>query len=257
MQKMVIMCSFLILLAETKFGFASEAAFTVPELGLELVWIKPGTFMMGSPANEEGRDYNELQHEVTLTKGYWLGKYEVTQAQYKAVTGKNPSEFAGANRPVENVSWGDAVAFCRKLTERERRAGRLPGNGEYRLPTEAEWEYACRAGTEGEFAGDLRALAWYGEGWERGHHEVGRKQANPWSLYDMHGNVWEWCADWHGNYPFGAVTDPPGSERGSFRVYRGGCWYNAARLCRSAFRYWLSPGLRRDYLGFRLLRTVP
>jgi formylglycine-generating enzyme required for sulfatase activity len=300
MQKMVIMCSFLILLAgcgeksstppdaarptettdsnttsapvaETKFGFASEAAFTVPELGLKMVWIKPGTFMMGSPKKEKSRDLNETRHRVTLTKGYlnetrhrvtltkgyWMGKYEVTQAQYKAVTGKNPSEFAGANRPVETVSWGDAVAFCRKLTERERRAGRLPGNGEYRLPTEAEWEYACRAGTVGKYAGELDAMAWHGGNSSQQTHEVGRKRPNAWGLYDMHGNVWEWCADWYGDYPTGAVTDPTGSERGSYRVYRGGSWDGAARGCRSAYRYGPSPGLRWFILGFRLLRTVP
>jgi len=231
---------------------------TVPDLGLELVWIKPGTFMMGSPKKEKNRDLDETRHRVTLTKGFWLGKYEVTQAQYKAVTGKNPSKSAGANRPVENVSWGDAVAFCRKLTERERRAGRLPGNGEYRLPTEAEWEYACRAGTVGKYAGELDAMAWHGGNSSQQTHEVGRKRPNAWGLYDMHGNVWEWCADWYGDYPTGAVTDPTGSERGPYRVYRGGCWADPPPgSCSSALRPWPSPGGRRYYLGFRLLRTVP
>ncbi len=161
---------------------------------------------------------------MTLTNGYWLGKYGVTQAQYKAVTGKNPSKSAGANRPVENVSWGDAVAFCRKLTGRGRRAGRLPGNGEYRLPTEAEWEYACRAGTVGKYAGELDAMAWHVGNSSRQTHEVGRKRPNAWGLYDMHGNVWEWCADWdeddvYVRYKTGDLSAPPS---GSSRVLRGG-----------------------------------
>ena len=232
-------------------GAEEGQAWTVPDLNLEMAYIRPGTFTMGS---ENGDSAEKPQTRVTLTKGYWLGKTEVTQGQYEALMGSNPANFknAGRDAPVEQVSWDDAMQFCRKLTERERQAGRLPEGYEYTLPTEAQWEFACRAGTTGDFAGNLDAMAWYNENSGNTTHPVAQKQANAWGLYDMRGNVWEWCRDWYGSYPGGSVTDPTGPSSGSFRVDRGGSWGNVAGRCRSALRRWYAPGNRLDYLGFRL-----
>ena len=197
---------------------------------------------------------------MTLTKGYWLGKTEVTQGQWEALMGSNPSNFKGADGPVEQVSWEDAMQFCRKLTERERAAGRLPEGYEYMLPTEAQWEYACRAGTTGPFAGSgsLEAMGWYTDNSGNTTHPVRQKQANAWGLYDMQGNVWQWCRDWFGNYPGAGVTDPSGPFSGAGRVLRGGGWGNTAQNCRSADRGRGSPGSRSSDIGFRLaLSSVP
>lgn len=224
-------------------------------VSVTLTWIPPTSntgFTMGSPVTEQGRSNDENQHTVILTKGFWLGKTVVTQAQWEAVMESNPSNFKGSDLPVEQVSWDDAMAFSRKLTERERQAGRLPDGYEYTLPSEAQWEYACRAGTTGAYAGDLDAMAWFKQNSGNTTHPVGQKGANAWGLYDMHGNVWEWCRDWYGNYPGGSVTDPTGPPQGSDRVSRGGCWGNDAAICRSAFRYRINPGFRLLNLGFRL-----
>jgi formylglycine-generating enzyme required for sulfatase activity len=252
---------------------------TVPDYNIEMVRIAPGSFTMGSPSSELGRDNDERQHIVTLIKGYWLGKYEVTQGQWQAVMGSNPGNFknAGANAPVENVSWTDAMEFCRKLTDQERAAGRLPAGYAYSLPTEAQWEYACRAGSDTAFGfgNDEGSLWQYGNycdrsntngvDWQDRNHDdgydktapVGHYKLNAWGLYDMHGNVWEWCADWYGDYPSGAVTDPTGPTSGSCRVGRGGGWVIYATRCRSANRDSRGPGSRYYDLGFRLaLRSV-
>jgi formylglycine-generating enzyme required for sulfatase activity len=215
------------------------------------VWIPPGTFVMGSPANEEGYT-NEVQHAVTLTQGFWLSDHEVTQGEYDAVMGINPSHFKWyPNRPVENVSWEDAVRYCQKLSERERAAGRILADQAYRLPTEAEWEYAARAGTTGARYGELDAIAWYDGNAEGATRPVKGKQPNGWGLYDMLGNVWEWCSDWHGDYPMDAVTDPIGPSSGSRRVSRGGSWDFVARGARSAVRSGSYPGGRNYNQGFR------
>ena len=232
---------------------------------LDMIWIKPGTFMMGSPEYELGRFDEEIQHQVILTQGYWLGKYEVTQAQYEAVMGTNPSYFKGADLPVEQVSWYDATNFCAKLTASEKAAGRLPSGYAYTLPTEAQWEYACRAGTttafnngtniETEYQSEcpnLDPLAWYRHNSGSKTHPVGQKQPNAWGLYDMHGNVWEWCLDWYRAYPTTAVTDPVGPSTGSIRVLRGGSWHDYASLCRSAFRYRIDPDGSYYSYGFRV-----
>jgi formylglycine-generating enzyme required for sulfatase activity len=166
--------------------------------------------------------------------------------------GDNPAGFPGDDRPVEKVSWDDAMEYCRKLTERERAAGRLPEGYGYTLPTEAQWEYACRAGTTGDYAGNLDEMGWYVRNSGNQPHPVGQKQANAWGLYDMHGNVWEWCSDWYGNYPSGSVTDPKGAASGSLRVYRGGSWIGVASGCRSAHRLGNGAGVRNGDLGFRL-----
>lgn len=215
-------------------------------------WIAPGSFLMGSPLSEEGRDGGEAQHMVTLTQGFWLSDHEVTQEEYEAVMGGNPSHFKGEpSRPVEMVTWHDAVMYCEMLTEREREAGRLPPGYLYRLPTEAEWEYSARAGTTGARHGELDAIAWWDGNSGDETHPVKQKAANAWGLYDMMGNVWEWCSDWYGEYPTAGVTDPNGPSMGSIRVFRGSSWSNEGKVARSAFRNGLDPGGRGYNLGFR------
>ena len=223
----------------------------------EMVRIPPGSFVMGSPRG--GGDDQRPVTRVTLTTAFSLGKTQVTQRSWAAVMGSNPSGFKGESLPVENVSWDDAMEFCRKLTTLERSAGSLPKGYVYTLPTEAQWEYACRAGTTGDYAGDLQAMAWFAENAGRTTHAVATKQANAWGLHDMHGNVWEWCADWYADkLPGGSVSDFKGAASGSLRVLRGGGWWLVAALCRSAVRLGFSPGYRYDRLGFRLaLSSVP
>jgi formylglycine-generating enzyme required for sulfatase activity len=217
------------------------------------VWIPPGTFVMGSPVSEAERNPIELQHTVTLTRGFWMSDHETTQAEYQAVMGNNPSWFKGTNLPVEGVSWNDAALYCQKLTERERAAGAITAQQEYRLPTEAEWEYAARAGTTGARHGELDAIGWWYGTWSSGRqtHPVRQKAANAWGLHDMIGNVSEWCADWYGEYPTGNLTDPMGPNSGSYRVYRGGSWYFKADRQRSACRGRTTPDSHNYDLGFR------
>jgi formylglycine-generating enzyme required for sulfatase activity len=226
-----------------------------------LVSIPAGTFTMGSSDAETDRIKHEgPQTEVTLTQDFWLGKTEVTQLQWVEIMGENPSHHIGANRPADSVTWIEAREFSRKLTERERAAGRLPSGHIYALPTEAEWEYACRAGTTTRFSfGDDPEYSQLGDyGWFSGNssnrtHDVGGKLANPWGLYDMHGNVWEWCQDWYGNYSGGNEVDPVGPLQGSIRVLRGGSWVNSnPGVCRSANRYRVSADGSNEYFGFRV-----
>ena len=233
-------------------------------IGVKLVLIPKGTFMMGSPESEQLRHEDETQHKVTISKGYYLGVYEVTQAQYEKVIGKNPSHFQGAivgnenaDLPVENVSWDDAVEFCKKLSDLpdEKKAGRV-----YRLPTEAEWEYACRAGSKTAYLFDdeeglLPEYGWFNRNSSNRTHSVGLLEPNAWGLYDMHGNAWEWCSDRYGEYPKGAVSDPTGPKVGSYRVYRGGSWFSAAANCRSACRGRFDPSDRINFNGFRVSLT--
>jgi formylglycine-generating enzyme required for sulfatase activity len=207
---------------------------------------------MGSPSSEEGRYDDEVQHRVTLTQGFWLSDHEVTQAEYQEVMRTNPSYFKGdPNRPVETVTWNDAVLYCDLLTARERAAGRITAQQAYRLPTEAEWEYAARAGTTGARHGELDTIAWWSGNSGSGTHPVKKKAPNAWGLHDMLGNVREWCSDWYGDYPTGSVTDPTGPNWGSGRVFRGGSWYFGAGSARSADRFRDDPSLRSFSLGFR------
>jgi formylglycine-generating enzyme required for sulfatase activity len=218
-------------------------------IGIEFKLLPGGTFTMG-----EGAD----AHQVTLTKPFEIAVYELTQEQASKITKVNPSAFKGPQNPVEQVSWDDAVEFCRKLSAlpAEKQAGYV-----YRLPTEAEWEYACRAGTTtaysfGDSDSELGDYAWYVENSGKTTHPVGGKKPNAWGLYDMHGNVFEWCQDWHGgDYPSGSVTDPTGAAVGSLRVIRGGSWLIISDYCRSAYRYGHSPVFRYHSLGFRVLRS--
>ena len=269
-----------------------EAMTSYPEQ--KMVWCPPGNFTIGSPDSDRN-GYEKPAHEVTLTKGFWMGQMPVTQGLWELVMGNNPSDedhrgqSDSKQRPVENVSWYDVVKFCNMLSEKEglKPVYDLSGDkdnprvdesaGGYRLPTEAQWEYACRAGTVKQtYAGDLREreyqededgwiessevlddIAWYDENSDGETHAVGQKQANAWGLHDMLGNVWEWCWDWYGDYNASAVTDPVGDSSGSDRVFRGGCWVNWAGVVRSADRDRDSPGSRGCNLGFRLVRVGP
>lgn len=233
-------------------------------LGMEFVLIPAGTFMIGSPSNEPGRYAIETQHRVNLTNGFYMQTTEVTQGQWRAVMGNNPSanKACGDDCPVEQVSWNDVQAFIQKLNHKE-------GTNKYRIPTEAEWEYACRAGSTTAFTNggiratklkcgfdpNLDAMGWYCYNSGNKTHPVARKNANAWGLCDMYGNVAEWCQDWFGTYPNDEVTDPNGPSSGSYRVMRGGVWYSFARDCRSASRYGSPPHYRFYYLGFRIAKT--
>jgi len=208
---------------------------------------------MGSPTNEPGRSTYELQHLVTLTQGYWLSDHEVTQKEYEKIIGSNPSRVKGSNLPVEQVSWNDAVTYCLKLTQKEQAAGWITAQQAYRLPTEAEWEYAAKAGTTGSRYGDLDAIAcWLGNSGGK-TQDVKGKQANAWGLYDMLGNVAEWCSDWYLTYPPGSVIDPtsPISSNATSRVFRGGAYHLDSEYVRSALRNGNPPGNQFSSLGFR------
>lgn len=224
----------------------------VNSIGMEFVLIPAGTFQMGSTT---GNSDERPVHQVTISQPFYLGKYEVTQAQWQAIMGHIPSLFQGdPNLPVEQVWWDDVQKFIRQLNAKE-------GHTKYRLPTEAEWEYAARAGTItaysfGDDAARLGEYAWYKGNSGEHTHPVGKLKPNPWGLYDIHGNVWEWVQDWYQRYQPEAVTDPQGPDRGTHRARRGCAWNNVAEVCRSTNRY-SSPGYRDDFLGFRLLRTAP
>jgi formylglycine-generating enzyme required for sulfatase activity len=225
---------------------------------LELVLIPAGKFMMGSPESDMNRNADEgPQHEVTISRQFYVSKYQVTQAQYQAVMGNNPSYFPDdLRRPVECVSWYDAQEFCRKL-------GQMTGKI-VRLPTEAEWEYACRAGTTTQFytgdkEEDLVAAAWFGyDKSDRKTHPVGLKKPNAWGLYDIHGNGWEWCQDYYGAdyYKHSPQVDPKGPETGEYRVLRGGSWHGSAAGCRSAVRRGINPNSHYFNGGFRIMVEV-
>jgi formylglycine-generating enzyme len=221
-------------------------------------WIPPGNFYMGSPPSEKQRHDSETQHQVTLTQGFWLADTACTQALWKAVMGDNPAYFTeNENNPVEQVSWDDVQHFIKQLNSL------MPGLGA-QLPTEAQWEYACRAGTITPFSfGEIISPELvnydgntpYADGEKAGCREktvaVKSLPANPWGLYEMHGNVWEWCSDWYDDYPATPVTDPIGSDTGSSRILRGGSWSNQAWRTRSANRGWYAPVNRDNYIGFR------
>ena len=228
-----------------RFGTYADVIIPGTQAKFRMRWIEPGTFVMGSPNGEEGRDSDEgPRHKVTLRQGFWMADSECTQAVYEAVMGTNPSDFKGADRPVEQVSWNEVQAFLTKLN------ALVPGP-DFRLPTEAEWEYAARAGTTKARYGALDAIAWRVGGET---HPVKRKQPNAWGLYDMLGNIWEWCADWYGSYDSGHAYDPIGPTEGTYRVLRGGGWFSPARSVRAAFRDRVDPSSRHSSFGFRLSR---
>jgi len=247
--------------------------------GTNLVWIPPGSFTMGSSTNEALRNADEAQHSVTISQGFWMEKHLVTQSDYLSVVGRNPSYFTpvngyacGLNCPVDLVNWFDASNYCRLRTQQEWVKGKIPTDCFYRLPTEAEWEYACRAGTQtafylgpslhsgqANFDGQREYDAALGETANAHGVFLGRTQAvdsyapNPFGLCDMIGNVWEWCQDWYGDYPVGASTDPTGPASGQNRIIRGGGCDYQAHWCRSANRACYCPTDRLYQIGFRVV----
>jgi formylglycine-generating enzyme required for sulfatase activity len=214
---------------------------------LQMVYVPGGTFLMGSPLSETGRDNDEGPQSNATVPNFYMSKHEVTQAQYKAVIGTNPSSFKGDDLPVDSVSWNDAIEFCSKLS---RATGR-----EYRLPTEAEWEYASRAGTTGPYAGNIDALTWYSANSGSQPHPVGQKQPNGLGLYDMYGNVWEWCQSKYKPYPYNATDGREDLQSTEVRVLRGGSWESSANSCRSAYRRRVMPDARS--IGFRIVLARP
>jgi len=231
-------------------------------LGMSFRYVPAGTFLMGSPEHEPGRNDDEVPHEVTLTTDFYLQTTQVTQSQWQALMDRNPSSLqnCGPDSPVEEVSWLDCQEFINRLNALEE--------GTYRLPTEAEWEYAARAGTNTPFAqGDITALfcdhdptldslGWYCGNSDRQTHPGAQKAPNAWGLYDMQGNVYEWCQDWYGEYPLSTDPDPLGPKSGPGRVIRGGSWFSSAKTCRSASRFSWSPQSGSHFIGFRLLREI-
>jgi formylglycine-generating enzyme required for sulfatase activity len=264
MKKLIIPIQVILIMGTLAYhGYAEPPGERITNsLGMAFVLIKPGKFMMGSPEDEPGRFTGERLHPVNLTNPFYMQTTEVTQAQWKAVMGKNPSSQKGCGDacPVEQVSWDDVQQFVQKLNQKE-------GTDKYRLPTEAEWEYACRTGSTSAFPnGDitelecdrdpnLDAIGWYCGNSNNKSHRVAQKKPNAWGLYDMSGNVQEWCQDWFGVYPYDEVTDPKGPPSGSYRVMRGGAWYSPARDTRCASRFGSPPHYRFRHIGFRLCRA--
>ena len=220
-------------------------------ISIDMVRVEAGTFTMGAtPEMKDPYDWEKPTHQVTLTNDYYIGKYEVTQALWQAVMDNNPSKFKGDNLPVENVSWKDCQEFLSKLNNTTGK--------KFRLPTEAEWEYAARGGKKSrgyQYSGsnNISDVAWYTDNSGSKTHAVGSKQANELGIYDMSGNVYEWCQDWKGSYSSSSQVNPTGAASGSDRVLRGGCWFNTARFCRSSYRFSITPGTRYGSLGFRLV----
>jgi|LakMenEpi03Aug12_release.lakeMendotaPanAssembly.Ray.scaffolds.fasta_scaffold424889_1 formylglycine-generating enzyme required for sulfatase activity len=294
MQKPICITPFLVslvlfphLVAESK-GQASRTM--TNSIGMKLVLISKGNFTMGSPPGEKGSEDNERQYQVEIKDDFYLGAFEVTQSQYEQVIGSNPSWFQGDriatlipakkhpetgrtieekrliavesdNHPVDGVGWEEAVEFCNQLSNlpEEKSEGRV-----YRLPTEAEWEYACRAGKKTTFSfgpneKKLGDYAWFRENSDAKTHPVGKKKPNAWGVYDMYGNVGEWCSDWYFIYPEGTVANPMGPKTGIAKIYRGGSWFHDAANCRSAVRKSGIPPKTDFYIGFRvaLSREVP
>ncbi len=210
---------------------------------IEMLSIPSGTFLMGSPTSESGRDPDEGPQSNVTVQNFFLGKYEVTQGQYRAVTGANPSAFKGDNLPVDSVTWSDAVEFCRKLST-------LTGR-HYRLPTEAEWEYAARERATDQVASNVNLMAWYGGNSGGQTHPVGQKEANHFGLYDMYGNVWEWCQSKYKPYPYSSNDGREDLQPGEVRVLRGGSWESAAKACRASYRRRVIP--KPNSAGFRIV----
>ncbi|NLG12860.1 MAG: formylglycine-generating enzyme family protein [Lentisphaerae bacterium] len=257
-------------IVKAKATVAGSRNFTLEEPSIRMLWCPPGSFDMGSPEDESGRNTDEVLHKVTFSKGFWLGMYPITQEEYSLIADcaglrARPATFGGLRRPVESVDWLSVERWCKELTLLEMIAGRLPDGYEYRLPTEAEWEYACRAGsttpfnvqTEETVSGEesrtiFETAAWYKYNSGYKTHPVGERLANAWGFCDMHGNVREWCWDWHAPLTSDDATDPKGPEAGTLKVTRGGCYGDFARHCRSAHRGYADPVSCKANLGFRV-----
>ena len=253
MRTRLLLCAALLLTLAAALGATSSSAPAAPGAtkvnpkdGLAYVWIPPGTFQMGcSPGDEECNSDENPAHKVTITKGFLMGQTEVTQGAYQRVIGANPSHVHGDRLPVGSVTWNEANAYCRSVG--------------MRLPTEAEWEYAARAGSTSSRYGDPDAIAWHGENSGSKTHEVAQKQPNAWKLYDMLGNVWEWANDWYEENYYGRSPsqDPQGPSSGKDRVLRGGSSDEFATSARASYRLRFKPGPRDDGFGFRCVGEVP
>ena len=251
-------------------GNAGKSHVFIPELNLIMHWCPPGTFTLGT--NTLFQTYRDSPpHQVTLTRGFWIGETEVTQSQWEAVMGSNPSRdnavrgdkihipavsFKGPDLPVNSVTWDDVMDFCKKLTDREHQAGRLPADAVYTLPTEAQWVYAAAAGSSLAFDGDLDTIAWYQTNGDSMLHPVAQKLPNAWGLYDTHGNAWEFCSDWLGDFTADAVTDPVGPPSSGGHVIRGGGWDAPYNDCLTARRKIWPTGSYRIYVSFRIICTA-
>jgi len=237
---------------------ATGKVWSIPGFGLDLMPVAPGRFRMGSPLSSYGHGEDEPPRETTVAEAFWIGKTEITQLQYLAIAGKSPSRRLAPNHPVEWVSWAEAMAFCRRLNQQEQAAGRLPPGYAYRLPTETEWEYACRAGTttafcHGAVSRGLQDWAWFDANSDASSHAVGAKKPNAWGIHDMHGNVAEWCLDVYAIDPTASPKTDQGARHRRHRVVRGGDWRGNSRRCRSANRDRGSAGQRLDTVGFRVV----
>jgi formylglycine-generating enzyme required for sulfatase activity len=252
---------------------------SIKEAKAKAVYCPPGCFQMGASSSDvEAYHYEKPQHEVRLTRGFWMWQTPVTQGQFSSLMGYNPSSFPGHDhRPVEQLSWFEAAAFCNALSRLQGldEVYLLHGNGRevtaevhpsyagsayyeakgWRLPTEAEWEYACRSHATTPRYGASEMIAWYWENSEKQTQPVAQKQANAWGLHDMLGNVYEWCYDWWSDYSLRSQSDPVTSQGGSQRVQRGGCWYYRAEYCRASYRYCYAPNTCYNNLGFRVVKT--
>ena len=263
LMQIVLISFLLVLFIPCSSHAVDENIFASPTIGAKFVLIPAGTFSMGSPPQEPGRGSDEILHTVAISKPYYMQTTLVTQGQWKKIMGSNPSAFkkCGDDCPVENVSWNDVQSFIRKLNQQE-------GTDKYRLPTEAEWEYAARSGTttpfytgkcisadQANYNGNYPLSGCPKGGYREKTVRTGSFTANAWGLYDMHGNLFEWCQDWYGDYPSGQATDPIGPSIGSGRVIRGGYWKSRARFCRSAYRDTITPESTNDIVGFRLVRA--
>ncbi len=255
-KKLCVAIAVIFCLCMAGYLFAEEKKSITNSIGMEFVLIPAGSFMMGADKNfEDASDHETPRHPVTISKPFYIGKYEVTQDQWVAVMSSNPSNSKGRTKPVENISYDDTLLFIRKLNEKE-------GTGKYRLPTEAEWEYTARVGTTtaysfGDDKNKLGQYAWYQDNSEKETHPVGQLKPNVWGLYDMHGNVWEWVQDWYSEkyYANSPSTNPKGDSSGSHKVLRGGGWATPARSCQSAIRSINLPTDRKSDIGFRLVRS--
>lgn len=238
-----------------EYSEGERKVFHAAGIDIPMRWLPPGSFLMGSPEGEPGRDSAEVLHKVELTSGFWMGETEVTQRLYRAVVGENPSQFVGDDLPVDTVSWDEAVSFCEKLQGCLEKTVACSGNWLCRLPSEAQWEYACRAGDSGSGIENLTAVAWSGEITEIGStHPVGTKEPNAWGLYDMHGNLWEWCADSWNDFTTQEQTDPLTLQNDAdVRIDRGGCWDSTEEYCRSAWRGTYEHYRKSRYVGFRFI----
>ena len=235
---------------------------TLEDINLEMIYCPAGNFMMGSPENEFGRYDDEIQHKVKVSKGFWIGKYPITQRQYRTIMRYNPSFFIGSNRPVDSVGEYNAKTFCLKINSLYK--SKLPTNYRFVLPTEVQWEYACKANTTStlnngknlysitDIRVNLDEVGWYQLNSNSTTHPVGQKKPNQWGIYDMHGNVWEWCSDSYEDYLNYRKTEPINSNKNFNTILRGGCFYSSARNCRSATRNIINKDIKPYYIGFRV-----